>query len=68
VELLHHTAQSKRSEQESEEYRPLHKAQLSSLEAVRAAKNQGPEQQRIAAKALEDAQNEIRNPYSPATS
>jgi hypothetical protein len=41
---------------------------MAALEAVRDAKNQGPEQQRIAAKALEDAQNEIRKPYSPATS
>jgi hypothetical protein len=41
---------------------------MAALEAVRDAKNQGPEQQRSAAKALEDAQNEIRKPYSPATS
>ncbi len=60
--------QSKPSEEEGEEYRRLHRALMAALEAVRHAKNQGPEQQRIAAKAVEDAQNEILKPYSPATS
>ena len=58
--------QSKPSEQEGEEYRRLHRALMAALEAVRDAKNQGPEQQRIAAKALEDARKEIRKPYSLA--
>src|SRR6266478_9852862 len=58
----------KPSEQEGEEYRRQYRALMAALEAVRDAKNQGPEQQRIAAKALEDAEKEIREPYSPATS
>jgi uncharacterized protein DUF5681 len=59
------TQQRYPSEQEGEAYR-RNLARLEEAEqAVRDAENQGLEQQRIAAKALEDAENEFKKPYQP---
>ncbi|MGH6801242.1 MAG: hypothetical protein ACRECZ_07505, partial [Methylocella sp.] len=59
------TRQRYPSEQEGEAYR-RNLARLKEAEqAVRDAENQGLEQQRIAAKALEDAEREFKKQYQP---
>jgi hypothetical protein len=48
-----------------EERRRRNRALMAARKAVHDAENQGPEQQRIAAKALEDAEKELGKPYWP---
>jgi hypothetical protein len=57
------TRQSYPSEQEGESYRRKLKALEQAKQAVRDAKNQAPEQQLTAAKALEEAEKEFEKPY-----
>jgi Family of unknown function (DUF5681) len=57
------TRQSYPSEQEGEDYRRKVRALDEARQALRDAETQGPEQQRIAAKTLEEAEKDFRKPY-----
>ena len=59
------TRQSYPSEQEGEEYRRKVRALDEARQALRDAEAQGPEQQRTAAKALEEAEKDFKKPYQP---
>jgi ElaB/YqjD/DUF883 family membrane-anchored ribosome-binding protein len=55
--------QSYPSEQEGEEYRRKVRALDEARQALRDAETQGPEQQRTASKALEEAEKDFKEPY-----
>jgi len=57
------TRQSYPSEQEGEEFRRKVRALQEARQALRDAETEGPEQQHIAAKALEEAEKDFRKPY-----
>jgi Family of unknown function (DUF5681) len=59
------TQQSNPSEQQTKQFTQRLKILWAARTTVREAKNQGPEEQRAAAQAFEDAKADFENPYEP---